>query len=97
MSENPQVAFASFLDHISLLGVPKSMPRSPAYLQKPNTNQWPIWLCELLWLQSLLKELGIFLTNPPTLFCDNLGATYLLVNPVLHSRTKQVDLYYHFV
>lgn len=33
---------------------------------------------ELLWLQSLLSELGIFFTKPPTLYCDNLG---LLTSP----------------
>lgn len=53
--------------------------------------------CEVIWLQSLLKELGIFLTDPPTLWCDNLGATYLSANPVLRARTKHVELNYHFV
>ncbi|KAF5465898.1 hypothetical protein F2P56_015863 [Juglans regia] len=53
--------------------------------------------CELLWLQSLLSELGIFLVSPPTLWCDNISATYLTLNPVLHSRTKHVELDYHFV
>lgn len=38
-----------------------------------------------LWLQALLLELGIFLPKPSLLYCDNLGATYLLVNPVMHS------------
>lgn len=44
-------------------------------------------------------ELHIFLAKPPTLWCDNLGATYLLVNLVLHSRTKAcgLTLDYHFV
>ncbi|KAF5470759.1 hypothetical protein F2P56_011250 [Juglans regia] len=53
--------------------------------------------CELLWIQSLLKELEIFLPDPPTLWCDNLAATYLSVNPVLHSRTKHVELDFYFV
>lgn len=52
---------------------------------------------ELLWLQSLLRELHVYLSHPPTLWCDNLGATYLIANPVLHSRTKHVDIDYHFV
>lgn len=34
-------------------------------------------ICELLWIQSLLSELGIFLTQPPILYCDHLGATYM--------------------
>jgi histone deacetylase 1/2 len=32
---------------------------------------------EVIWLQSLLAELGVRLTQVPCLWCDNLGATYL--------------------
>ena len=53
--------------------------------------------CELLWIQSLLRDLGVPLTAPPVLWCDNLGATYLSANPILHSRTKHVDVDFHFV
>ena len=34
---------------------------------------------------------------PPTLFSDNLGATYLSANPVFHSRMKHLAIDYHFV
>ncbi|GJX20821.1 G2/mitotic-specific cyclin C13-1-like protein [Tanacetum coccineum] len=52
---------------------------------------------ELSWVQNLLLELGLSVTKPPTLFCDNAGATYLCANPVYHSRMKHVALDYHFV
>ncbi|KAJ0456165.1 putative RNA-directed DNA polymerase [Helianthus annuus] len=52
---------------------------------------------EISWVQHLLAELGIHLSQPPTLFCDNTGATYLCANPVYHSRMKHVALDYHFV
>ncbi|KAJ0852435.1 putative RNA-directed DNA polymerase [Helianthus annuus] len=52
---------------------------------------------ELTWLKHLLQELGITTTQPPTLFCDNTGATYLCANPIYHSRMKHVALDYHFV
>ncbi|CAN6705143.1 unnamed protein product [Malus baccata var. baccata] len=29
--------------------------------------------------------------------CDNLSATYMVVNPVFHACTKHIDLDYHFV
>lgn len=53
--------------------------------------------CELLWLQTLLLKLEIFLPQSPTLYDDNLGATYLSVDPILHSRIKHIDIDYHFV
>jgi hypothetical protein len=52
---------------------------------------------ELLWIQALLKELGLFLSSAPILFCDNIGATYLSSNPAYHARTKHIEIDYHFV
>lgn len=52
---------------------------------------------ELRWVCSLLTELGIVLTQPPVVFCDNVGATYLSANPVFHSRMKHLALDFHFV
>ncbi|PKI60653.1 hypothetical protein CRG98_018954 [Punica granatum] len=52
---------------------------------------------EILWLQSLLKELGISQHHPPTLWCDNISAIYLTVNPIFHARTKHIEIDYHFL
>lgn len=52
---------------------------------------------EVLWVQNILRELGVTISQPSTLFCDNTGATYLCANPVYHSRMKHLALDYHFV
>lgn len=52
---------------------------------------------EIQWIRSLLAELGVSFTSPPTIYSDNIGATYLCANPVFHSRMKHIALDYHFV
>ncbi|CAM8885812.1 unnamed protein product [Rhodiola kirilowii] len=52
---------------------------------------------EAIWIQSVLKELGVEQKQPPILWCDNLGSTYLTANPVFHARTKHIEIDFHFV
>uniref|UniRef100_A0A2N9IXX5 CCHC-type domain-containing protein n=1 Tax=Fagus sylvatica TaxID=28930 RepID=A0A2N9IXX5_FAGSY len=52
---------------------------------------------DLAWVRMVLKDLGIFLHAPPTIWCDNLSALALATNPVFHARTKHVEVDYHFI
>jgi histone deacetylase 1/2 len=52
---------------------------------------------EVIWIQTILKELGIKTSKVPCLWCDNMGATYLSANPVFHARTKHIEIDFHFV
>lgn len=53
--------------------------------------------CEVTWLQSLFKDLGFSNLPPAVLHCDNKAAIAIAANPVLHERTKHVDIDCHFV
>jgi histone deacetylase 1/2 len=52
---------------------------------------------EVIWVESLLDELGVKFRRPSRLWCDNLGATYLSANPVFHARAKHIEIDFHFV
>ena len=40
---------------------------------------------KLSWILSLCAKLGLHLSTAPTLWCDNIGPTYLSSNPVYHA------------
>eukprot|EP00261_Vitis_vinifera_P039164 XP_019080407.1 PREDICTED: uncharacterized protein LOC109123862 [Vitis vinifera] len=54
-------------------------------------------VAEITWLRSLLSELQLPLAKPPLVWCDNLSTVLLSANPVLHARTKHIELDLYFV
>ena len=36
-------------------------------------------------------------SDPTTIYCDNLSNIQLAKNPVFHARTKHIEVHYHFV
>jgi hypothetical protein len=51
---------------------------------------------QLLWMRQTLRDYGYKLSKVP-LLCDNESAICMVDNPVEHSRTKHVDIWYHFL
>ncbi|CAL8083411.1 unnamed protein product [Prunus armeniaca] len=51
---------------------------------------------ELSWLKSLFRDLKLHLVCP-TIWCDNISSIALASNPVFHSRTKHLEVDYHYV
>lgn len=51
---------------------------------------------DLLWLQSLLQELCVP-TKSPIMLCDNQSAVMFAHNPIMHSRTKHMEIDLFFV
>lgn len=53
--------------------------------------------CEVKWLTSLLKDLGLQNLPPTPLKCDNKAALAIAANPVMHEKTKHVEIDCHYV
>ncbi|GJY81134.1 cysteine-rich receptor-like protein kinase 8 [Tanacetum coccineum] len=53
--------------------------------------------CEVTWLVSLLKDLGIKDLGPVDLKCDNQAAIHIAANPFFHARTKYIEVDCHYV
>ncbi|KAM2234356.1 hypothetical protein EV2_013133 [Malus domestica] len=51
---------------------------------------------ELSWFRSLFRDLHLLLDRP-TIWCDNVSSIALASNPVFHSRTKHLEVDYHYV
>ena len=51
---------------------------------------------EAVWLWELLKNIGFEQTEPTKLYEDNQGAIGLSKNPKLNSRTKHIDIKFHY-
>lgn len=53
--------------------------------------------CQAIWLRRILKDLGIVQDHPTTVYCDSKSAINLSKNPVMNSRSKHIELKYHFI
>ena len=51
-------------------------------------------ICEIMWIIRLLEELKMTGSSPMKLYCDKISVAH---NPVLHDRTKHVEVDKHFI
>ena len=53
--------------------------------------------CQAVWLRRLLGKLTGVEAHPPAPMVDNQPAIALAKNPVLHDRSKHIDVKFHFL
>ncbi|KAH9794818.1 Integrase catalytic domain-containing protein [Citrus sinensis] len=52
--------------------------------------------CQSIWMQRVLGKLGLN-QSKCTIFCDNSSAIKLSKNPVMHGKSKHIDIRFHFL
>lgn len=57
--------------------------------------------CQNIWLNKVMKECSFTVDEEPrsttTIWCDNISCIVISKNPVMHGRTKHIDIKYHFI
>ena len=53
--------------------------------------------CQAIWIRRILKELRYNDQNCTYIWCDNSSTIKLSKNPVMHGRSKHIDVRYHFL
>lgn len=53
--------------------------------------------CEIVWIKHLLSEIGLSLSSPTKLWCNNQAALHIASNPVYHERTMHIEIDCHFI
>ncbi|KAJ9567184.1 hypothetical protein OSB04_003150 [Centaurea solstitialis] len=51
---------------------------------------------QVLWMKTQLADFGYTMHQIP-IYCDSKSAIQITANPVQHSRTKHIDIRYHFI
>jgi hypothetical protein len=54
-------------------------------------------VCELLWLKTLLKELGYNYKDPMRLYCDSKAIINIVQSLTDHDRTKHIEFDWHSI
>lgn len=54
-------------------------------------------VAEVTWLKPLLSELRVSSSHTLIIWCDNLSTVQMAANPVLHARTKHIEIDLYFV
>ena len=53
--------------------------------------------CQAVWLKRVLGKLGQNQGKPTIIHCDSSSAIKLSKNPVMHGRSKHIDVRFHFL
>jgi hypothetical protein len=96
------------IDRKSILGTCQFLGRSLVYWASKKQNSVALSTAEveynvaghccaqLLWMRQTLRDYDYKLSKVP-LLCNNESAIRMADNPVEHSRTKHIDIWYHFL
>jgi hypothetical protein len=97
---NDRRSTSGFLIYLGSNAITWSAKKQPTVSRSSTESEYRALAfasAELCWIRTLLKDLGIFISDTPILWCDNVLALAIASNPVFHARTKHIEVDFHFV
>nr|GFC18381.1 hypothetical protein [Tanacetum cinerariifolium] len=86
-SSRPDIMFATYADHAG------------CHLDRKTESEYvAVSSCcaQVLWMRTQLTDYGFFYDKVP-IYCDSKSAIAISCNPVQHTRTKHIDVRYHYI
>jgi len=56
-----------------------------------------VCVCHCVWMKGILEHIGVKNCESIDIFCDNSPSIKLSKNSVMHKRTKDIDVRYHYL
>ena len=53
--------------------------------------------CQAVWMRRVLEQLNCKQNASTVIYCDNMSTIKLAKNPVMHGRSKHIDVRFHFL
>ena len=95
-TENAQQALVIFQEISWFLGSAKKQNSVSTSTAEAEYIAGGSCCAQILWMKNQLVDYGLKISKTP-IFCDNTSAIAITENPVQHSRTKHIDIRYHFI
>ena len=55
------------------------------------------YACQCIWMRRMLEKIGHSQSKCTTIMCDNSSMIKLSKNPIMHGRSKHIDVRFHFL
>ncbi|GJZ99834.1 retrovirus-related pol polyprotein from transposon TNT 1-94 [Tanacetum coccineum] len=96
LDEDTQVKAVDPTHYHGMIGTLMYLTATYAYADHAGCQDTRRSTSEFLWMRSQLTDYGIGFNKIP-MYCDNKSAIALCCNNVQHSRSKHIDIRFHFI
>ncbi|KAJ9556774.1 hypothetical protein OSB04_011388 [Centaurea solstitialis] len=96
LKQAPRAWYETLTDYLLGVGYKKGTIDPTLFLKRSEYVAAACCCSQVLWMKTQLADFGYTMQRIP-IYCDSKSAIQITANPVQHSRTKHIDIRYHFI